>query len=160
MKISKKTTLFIILVVFFVTLDSFLKALCLAGRLDAPRPIIGDILSLHYAKNEYIAFSLPFSGPLLTILTGLIILTLLIYLAASLRSATGRQPLDAKVIALTILIVGAILNFTDRLRFGYVVDYFDLKWFTIFNLADIMIVGGVIILLSLNLWSSDLKKHP
>ncbi|MBU1778489.1 signal peptidase II, partial [Patescibacteria group bacterium] len=41
------------------------------------------------------------------------------------------------------IIFGAISNLTDRLEYGYVIDYFSLKYFTIFNLADVMIVIGV-----------------
>jgi signal peptidase II len=55
---------------------------------------------------------------------------------------------------LTILIIGAILNFTDRIKFGYVIDYFSLKYFTVFNLADVMICGAVFYIFIINF-----KKH-
>jgi signal peptidase II len=147
MKLSKKTTLFIFLAVFFVLLDKFIKVLCLKGFFDKPFPIIGDILSLHYVKNHYIAFSLPFSGLFLNILVGLIIIFMLIYWLKIAKKSTETS--DASAYPLTFLLIGAILNYTDRLRFGYVFDYFDLKWFTVFNLADMMILGGIIGLLIL-----------
>jgi signal peptidase II len=147
LQIQKKTVLFIILAVFFVVLDRFLEALCLYGYFDQPVPIIGNIFSLNYVKNYYIAFSLPFSGPILTAIIGLIILLLTIYLLKSLFSPnTKHQILNTKY-ALTVLIIGAILNFTDRLKFGFVIDYFYLKYFTIFNLADMMITFSTISLL-------------
>jgi signal peptidase II len=43
---------------------------------------------------------------------------------------------------LLFIIFGAISNLVDRLKFGYVIDYIDIKYFTVFNLADIMIVVG------------------
>jgi len=45
------------------------------------------------------------------------------------------------------VILGAAGNLFDRLKYGYVVDYLDLKYFTAFNLADVMIVAGVIYLI-------------
>ena len=40
------------------------------------------------------------------------------------------------------LVLGAASNLYDRLKYEYVIDYIDLKWFTVFNLADSMIVVG------------------
>jgi signal peptidase II len=37
---------------------------------------------------------------------------------------------------------GALGNITDRLRFGYVVDYLDIHVWPVFNLADTAIVIG------------------
>lgn len=44
---------------------------------------------------------------------------------------------------------GAISNLSDRVRFGFVVDYFFVKWptETVFNLSDLAIIsGGAIII--------------
>jgi signal peptidase II len=156
-QIQKKTAWFIALVVFFALSDRFLKALCLKGYFDRPIRIFGDILTLNYVKNYHIAFSIPFSGPILTGVIGLTILILLFYLMKLLFSPSSRPAASNLQKSLTILIIGAILNFTDRIRFGYVIDYFDLKYFTVFNLADVMISGGVFTLLTLNIWGMDSK---
>ncbi|MFA5248448.1 MAG: signal peptidase II [Patescibacteria group bacterium] len=136
-RISKKTTIFTILAVFFVILDRFLKVLCSKGLLDKPFPLFGDILGLHFAKNYYISFSIPLSGPILTTAIGIIILILLVYLIKTFKTQ----------LSLLILIIGATINFIDRLKFGYVIDYFDLKWFAVFNIADCFIVLGIFFLL-------------
>ena len=57
------------------------------------------------------------------------------------------------VIALGLVLGGALGNILDRVRLGYVVDYADLhigEWrpFLIFNLADAAITIGVLILLA------------
>lgn len=150
MKISKKTIIFIISIVFFVVADRFLKFLCLKGYFNQPLSIISDIFSLNFAKNYYISFSIPLSGPILTTAIGLIILILLLYWLKLYIQNTKHQIVNTNLFPLTILIIGAMLNFTDRIRFGYVIDYFDLKYFTIFNLADIMILTGVIWLIIFN----------
>ena len=53
---------------------------------------------------------------------------------------------------LIMILSGAIGNFIDRLRWGYVVDFIDVEWrvlgwqhdFAIFNVADVAINIGVI----------------
>ena len=57
------------------------------------------------------------------------------------------------VLALSLVLGGALGNIVDRTRFGYVVDYADLHFgefrpFYIFNLADACITIGVLILLA------------
>ena len=41
---------------------------------------------------------------------------------------------------------GALGNLVDRVRQGYVVDFVDLSWWPVFNLADAAILVGVAIL--------------
>jgi signal peptidase II len=47
------------------------------------------------------------------------------------------------------MIGGTLGNFVDRLRIGYVVDMFELKFinFPVFNVADAALSVGVVILL-------------
>lgn len=63
-----------------------------------------------------------------------------------------REQMRAEILALGMVLGGAIGNIIDRVRFGYVVDYADLHFgvfrpFFIFNLADAAISVGVVILL-------------
>jgi len=146
--ISKKTTFALILVVFFIFLDKFLKTLALNGKLDESVCLISDIFCLKFVPNYNIAFSLPFSGPILISLI-IVILVILLYYWVNLFKKGQKN----KYLVLTFLIIGAIINLIDRTEHGFVVDYFDLKYFTVFNVADIMITGGVLILILLNLKS-------
>jgi signal peptidase II len=64
-----------------------------------------------------------------------------------------REKARDDVIALGLVLGGALGNILDRFRLGYVVDYADLhigSWrpFLIFNLADAAITIGVLILLA------------
>lgn len=142
MFLNKKTALFIALAVFFAGLDRFLKMLALNFFEEAQHNLIGGIFKFSLAKNEYIAFSLPFGGPFLLYFTGFLIGLLIVYwLILNEKSEYGLAA------CLTFVIFGAISNMLDRIKFGYVIDYLDLKYFTIFNVADIMIVGGVFLLI-------------
>lgn len=64
-----------------------------------------------------------------------------------------REKLRGDVLALSMVLGGALGNIVDRVRYGYVVDYADLHFgtfrpFYIFNLADACITIGVLILLA------------
>lgn len=63
-----------------------------------------------------------------------------------------REKNRGDMLALALVLGGALGNIVDRVRFGYVVDYADLhfgEWrpFLVFNVADAAITIGVVILL-------------
>ncbi|MGI6453905.1 MAG: signal peptidase II [Syntrophomonadaceae bacterium] len=45
-----------------------------------------------------------------------------------------------------ILTGGAMGNLVDRWIYGYVVDFFDLRWWPVFNIADVAILCGGVLL--------------
>ena len=63
-----------------------------------------------------------------------------------------REKARADVVALGLILGGALGNIVDRIRFGYVVDFLHFFWgehsFWVFNVADAAITAGVLILLS------------
>ncbi len=124
--------------VIFFMFDRILKFLAINSTVNSGQQIIGDLLLFNFVPNYNIAFSLPFSGLGLNIIISLIIVALLIYLI---------HAKDLEKYALYLIIFGAISNIIDRWYYGYVIDYLDLKWFTIFNLADVLICCGTIILI-------------
>ena len=63
----------LILIVF----DRFYKFLAINGFLDQPIKVIGDLLTLSFSKNYYIAFSVPITGWGLNALIVLILFTLI-----------------------------------------------------------------------------------
>ncbi|MBI2873451.1 MAG: signal peptidase II [Firmicutes bacterium] len=98
-------------------------------------------IRLTYALNKGGAFGLfPGIGPVLAAVTALIIGYLLIHL--------HRSPIKERVLKLgvTFLIGGALGNLIDRLRFGKVVDFVDLTFWPVFNMADVAVVVGTILL--------------
>ena len=64
-----------------------------------------------------------------------------------------REKAKGDVIALALILGGALGNIVDRIRLGYVVDYADLHFgtfrpFMIFNVADACITIGVVLLVA------------
>ncbi len=55
-------------------------------------------------------------------------------------------------IFLLIVLFGAISNIIDRILGGCVIDYINIPYFPAFNLADVMITGGIILFLIQNVF--------
>lgn len=128
-----------LIIIFFVIVDRFLKFLAINNYFSNPVKIFNDIFKLNFAANFNIAFSLPFKGAWLNLIIALIIVILLYYWLFLIKNKDLRS-----AGYLFFIVIGAMSNLYDRLNFGYVVDYLDLKYFTAFNIADMMIVGGVV----------------
>ncbi len=52
---------------------------------------------------------------------------------------------------MVLIVSGGISNFVDRARLGCVIDFIDFRIWPVFNLADVMVSIGVIILVLLSL---------
>lgn len=126
------------LLIFFI-LDRILKAYFLASDMlwqEIP------YVSFHFVKNTGIAFSISLPHWLLFPLMAAAAFFLFFFFRLSCEkkdffSFTG----------LLSLIFGASSNFYDRVVYGYVIDYIDIKNFSVLNFSDIMITLGLIILL-------------
>ncbi len=65
---------------------------------------------------------------------------------SNLKFQISNYKTQSKIIALLIL-SGGISNIIDRLYFGCVIDFIDLKFWPVFNFADIYITLGAILIL-------------
>lgn len=137
-KNNKKIIAICLTVLFFIILDRVLKQAALENP-TLKISLLGEILKFNYKNNDYIAFSLPLSGAWLSAVIFLIILLLIFYWLKAIMS--GRRE---TALCLLAVIAGAAGNLFDRLAYGYVIDYLDLKYFTVLNLADMMVAAGVI----------------
>lgn len=115
-------------------------------------PLIQDVFHLTFAKNTGAAFSiLRGKQEFLIVITLFVILFLIVFLY---RTEKNKQYL-ALNISLMFIIGGAVGNLIDRIRLGYVIDYFDFRLinFAIFNVADCFISIGTVLLLGVILFS-------
>ena len=92
-------------------------------------------------RNSGIAFGINLPNFILIIL---FIITSLILVPWLIKLWTIGQHLQASLVWLIIL--GASSNIIDRIKFGFVVDYINLKIWPVFNIADIIIVISVAVL--------------
>jgi signal peptidase II len=61
--------------------------------------------------------------------------------------------------SLALILAGGIGNFIDRVRFGYVVDFFDFRIWPIFNVADIAVCCGCgLLVFYVLIWEPRMQK--
>lgn len=110
--------------------------------------IIRNVLELQYVENRGMAFGMLQGRRILFILLCIIFCAVLIWLFLKLPKTTYFAPL---IITGGIIAGGAVGNFIDRAVRGYVVDfiYFSLIDFPVFNVADIYVVCGAVLLVIL-----------
>lgn len=125
----------------------FISSTCV---LNESITIIKDFFEITYVKNTGAAFSIFSTNTIFVIIISiLIIVGLIIYIY---KSHPKRK---IERISYSFILGGAIGNLFDRVIYGYVIDFLDIYifgWdFPIFNLADICIVVGVILLI-IDVW--------
>lgn len=148
--IRKVLRMLYILIALLVILDQGLKYFITQNfQLFEIQPVIQGFFSLTYFRNSGGAFSfLAETDWGIFILSGVSILVSagLIYLIVRLRN----KDFTWMRVALSLLAAGSIGNMIDRIRFRSVVDFlmftFGSYTFPIFNVADMCIVVGSILL--------------
>ncbi|MCC6278353.1 MAG: signal peptidase II [Oligoflexia bacterium] len=120
--------------------------------LNESRTVIPGFFDITYVRNTGAAFGLlsqshPTFREVFFTLIPLVAMGVILWI---MRSTQDSQRLQ--VLSLSMIFGGAIGNYIDRLRFGYVIDFLDFHiqskyhW-PAFNIADSAIVCGVGILL-------------
>lgn len=142
-KRNKNLMIAIIMFSILLMLDQVSKIIIINNNLDFT--IIPNILKIETVKNSGGAFGIGQGSTTMVIITNFVVLGLIIrfiYLQ--------KDFMDAKTLyTLITILAGGIGNLIDRLGRGYVVDFINIFPsinFPRFNLADIYIVGGWIIL--------------
>jgi signal peptidase II len=107
-------------------------------------PLVRGLVELRYAENRDIAFSLtrPFdhaAKPWLLAGVGLVLLTGLGAYAWRRRREAGL----AEQLSIVLIAAGALGNLLDRVARGYVVDFVYVHHYSVFNVADVLLVAGV-----------------
>ncbi|MBI5152701.1 signal peptidase II [Candidatus Peregrinibacteria bacterium] len=93
-------------------------------------------------KNTNIAFSIPLPALLIMVLIPAIIM-FGIYLAYRLLNFSRKSV----ILAVGLAIGGALSNAIDRIVYGAVLDYIDVKFWPVFNIADIAITVGILLVI-------------
>jgi signal peptidase II len=125
-----------------VAVDQGTKALATSLVDRGERVEVLPFLAFENVRNKGVAFGLGDDISAVVVgATVVVLLGLLVFLAS--RSRTG-WPIWLPA---ALLIGGAVGNLADRVRDGAVIDFIDLPLWPTFNLADVAIVVGVLLLL-------------
>lgn len=116
--------------------------------------VVGDFLNLTYVRNTGAAWSILDDNSYVVLGISIIIIIGIILFISKNKVTKMYEKL-----AYALILGGAIGNFVNRVIFGYVIDFIDIRIFRydypIFNLADIFIVLGVIVLVIVSWREND-----
>lgn len=140
-------------------LDQVTKMLAIAQLTPGSRvPLIADVLSLLLVRNPGAAFSIGSGAAWVFTVIGALAAAAIIGVAVRLRGIRWG-------IALGLILGGAVGNLADRLLKppsfgqGHVTDFIAYGDLFIGNIADILVVGGVLLCLIFVVSGRQLKPH-
>lgn len=147
----KNKKLMILLGILIILLDQITKILITQKDIT----IIPGMLSFSYTENTGVAFELLADNSKMVLISNIVwlIINLLTILFLSLfkKFFNERDRKITKKIENTLffVIVGLLCNLIDRTTKGFVVDFIkiDIFDFYVFNIADIVLVIGVVLLI-------------
>lgn len=112
---------------------------CTVGEIFGEIPGVADFL---YVRNTGAAFSILNNN------TVLLSIISVVFCAAVILYWIIKKPQHVLLrAAVAMLFAGALGNAVDRIKYGFVVDFISIKWFSfpVFNIADISIVIGAVL---------------
>ncbi|MBN4084775.1 signal peptidase II [Flavobacteriaceae bacterium AH-315-B10] len=154
MKLSRRSIFIWILIVFNIAIDQISKFLTRAYiEAGSVSEIIGDYFTLHNVENSGAFLGM---GSELNPTIKIILLNILpiIVLSFVLRYVFKDKTIDKlSLIGFSCILGGGIANIFDRIRFGSVTDFFHIDLggvfrTGIFNLADLSVTTGMIMILT------------
>ncbi|QSX06878.1 signal peptidase II [Sedimentibacter sp. zth1] len=120
--------------------------------------VLGSFLSFKYVENRGAAFGILQDQRIFFIISTVLLIGFIVAVILFNKKIT-----KCSRYALVLILSGAIGNFIDRFRLGYVVDFIDFKFgsfydFPVFNVADCCVVVGTILLLLLIIFNKFEKS--
>jgi signal peptidase II len=147
--------IYIIVIILGFILDRISKIYAINNFID--NPYDGSILNFTYLENRGAAFGILQNNRLFFIMLTMTVVGYLIYYFIK-HYKTNTSLLN---IAITFIITGAVGNFYDRLIKTYVVDFIEFSFinFPVFNVADIFVTVGSILIIIYLLFFEEGEKN-
>ncbi len=139
--LSSRTAVFLATTLAVIALDRWTKQVATRQLFDTGLrsvPIAGEYIRFTYVENRGAAFGLFQDQTYFFIVVGVVVIAVIV---ASYRYIP--EPSWLLNLSLGLQMGGAIGNLIDRVRVGYVVDFIDLTFWPVFNVADSAICVGV-----------------
>ena len=134
----------LIIIILGIAADQLSKAWVSANLYGRSVTILEGVLDYSYVESTGAAFGmLGENTALLAVFSGLMS-AVLIYILLRYRKMFSRL----SNLSLALIVAGAVGNFIDRAFHGFVVDFIEFKFmnFAVFNIADICVTMGTILL--------------
>ncbi|MBL01785.1 MAG: signal peptidase II [Chloroflexi bacterium] len=135
-------TYFLILTLFIISLDQISKYIVVQNLVLGESLPNSGFFRLTHAQNTGTAFSLFQNQTDILTIVSFVAIVMIIFIYISIE-----KPSKYVYLSYGLLFGGAFGNLIDRVRLGYVTDFFDVGFWPIFNIADSAITIGIILML-------------
>ena len=116
-------------------------------------PVIRNVLHMTLIHNTGIAFGLFKGQDFVFVVVPVIAIVLLVYNIYYYKYNNGKLSYPY-IVAISLILGGAIGNLVDRIWYGHVIDFIDFRVWPVFNIADSAITVGAFII-ALNCFSAN-----
>lgn len=146
--------LYIIIIALGLILDRLTKIYAINNFIE--NPVFTKVLNFIYVENRGAAFGILQNRRLFfVILTIAVVIGIIYYFIKNYKN-------NPKIlnIALSFIVSGALGNFYDRIFHSYVVDFIEFSFvnFPVFNIADILITSGAILMIIYVIFIEEKKE--
>ncbi len=143
-----------IIIALIIVLDQISKYLIISNMsLYESTPVIERFFHITYTQNYGAAFSILQNQRGLFVAISSIAVIIIFYILIRYYKQNNMM----FSYSLSLIVAGAMGNLTDRIRLGYVIDFFDFRIWPVFNIADVSIVTGTLLLGLYILWVEPKK---
>ncbi len=139
-----------VITILLIVIDRVTKGWALIYLKDQDSiQVIPHVFSLNFVANKGMGFGILPSFGYIQVYLVILLLGVAGYYLWRYNLSKGNK------IAVSLILAGAIGNAVDRLLYGFVVDMLEITFFSfpVFNIADVCIVGGIILLMAMILFS-------
>lgn len=154
---SKKINFLMIITIIAILLDQLIKIIIKSKIFNSSIILIPHVLNLTYVQNTEAAFGIGSDSTSMFVAVNVVIIGLITYFIFSKKEELSKLIL----IALHLVLAGGIGNLIDRIARGFVIDYIDISpliKYPVFNLADIFVVIGCLIIAVFLVKDTVIKK--
>jgi signal peptidase II len=145
-----------------IVVDQLVKAWVVASfEFGKPADLLGEWLRVWYVHNSGALFGLFRDQAILFAVLSIGVMGLIVWYHGRAMVSSGWLA----TVALGLLLGGAVGNFIDRARFGYVVDFVDMGFpggwrFYTWNVADAAITVSILLLLLMVVLPPGRRESP
>ena len=153
---NKKLIILATIIILIIIIDQVAKFAIVENLYNSNMVVLKDILNFTYLENRGGAYGIGNDSTIMFIIVNALVITLIMKFILSKKNEISTYIL----VSLGLILAGGIGNLVDRIFRGFVVDYIDfnpLIKFPVFNIADICVVSGCILII-INLIINAIKE--
>lgn len=156
---NKNLKIALLIIITFIVISQTVSIILMNNIKEENINLIGDKVQLTYVENTGGAFGIGQADTSSFIIVSVLVIAIMLHFLIAQKDRVDKKT----VVSVSLMIAGGISNLIDRMFKGAVIDYINISnliKFPIFNLADVVIVIGwiVLIIAVIIYWKDESRK--